>query len=61
MSNEQKKVISLCEGEVVLWIEQESSIHLKAATRFGDPVELTRIDALELAKALEALATLISP
>lgn len=40
------------EGDVYFWIEQESSIHLKAITRHGDPVELTTDEARNLAKAL---------
>jgi hypothetical protein len=41
-------------GEVRLWIEQES-IHLKAVSAYGDPVELTKAEALQLAAALIAL------
>jgi len=39
-------------GEVYFWIEQESSIHLKAATSHGDPVELTATEAREIATRL---------
>jgi hypothetical protein len=39
-------------GDVYFWIEQESSIHLKAVTSDGDPVELTAIEAREFATAL---------
>lgn len=47
------------EGEVYLWAEQQSSIMLKAATKFNDPVELTADDAKSLAKLLmEAAADL---
>jgi len=41
------------EGDVYLWIEQESSIMVKAADKkYGDPVELTSEDARKFAKML---------
>jgi hypothetical protein len=43
--------------DVYAWIEQESSIHLKAATRFGDPVELNADEARAIARALLDLAS----
>jgi hypothetical protein len=43
-------------GEVRFWIEQESSIHLKAVTSHGDPVELTATEAESIATALLAAA-----
>ena len=39
-------------GDVCARIEQESSIHLKAVALHGDPVELTAIEAREIATAL---------
>ncbi|PZP04630.1 MAG: hypothetical protein DI621_23645 [Pseudomonas protegens] len=44
------------EGDVRLWIEQGSVIHLKAISPHNDPVELTAEQALELAQALQRLA-----
>lgn len=45
----------LSEGEVRVWIEQES-IHIVARTKVhNDPVELTEEEALSLAKAIEQL------
>jgi len=44
------------DGEVRLWIEQESSIHLKAVTQNGDPVELTEVEAEELGRTLIEMA-----
>jgi hypothetical protein len=52
---EDKKVRRLkdWEDEVYLWVEQESSIMLKAATgKSGDPVELSSMGAKELARLL---------
>jgi len=34
-----------------LWIEQET-LHLKVVDSFGDPVELTEVEAVRLANAL---------
>ncbi|QZI68143.1 hypothetical protein K5F93_17025 [Pseudomonas protegens] len=45
------------EGAVRLWIEQGSAIHLKACTEHNDPVALTAEQALELAQALQRLAS----
>ena len=45
------------EDDVYLWIEQESSIMLKASTsRPGNPVELSAADARRLARMLEEAA-----
>ncbi len=48
--------------EACAWLEQESSIMLKAITDSGDPLELTACDArvlsqvlLKLAEALESI------
>ena len=43
-------------GEVYLWLEQGTSIHLKAASANGDPVELRVDEAREIASALIAAA-----
>jgi hypothetical protein len=47
--------------DVYCWLEQESSIMLKAVTKFGDPVELTADDARAIASALLALAERLEP
>jgi hypothetical protein len=44
------------DGEIYLWIEQESSIHIKASTQHGDPVELTSHEAEELGRTLIEMA-----
>jgi hypothetical protein len=43
-------------GGVVLWIEQETSIQIKALSEYGDPLELTGQEARELAALLMQLA-----
>ena len=42
--------------DVVVWLEQESSVHIKAVTRTGDPVELSPRYARRLADILSRLA-----
>jgi hypothetical protein len=54
MSN--KQIQKFAGGEVYFWLEQDSSIHLKAVSAHGDPVELTADDAREIAAALIATA-----
>jgi hypothetical protein len=49
-------VHKLVGGEVCVWIEQESSIHLKAVAAAGDPVEMTWNDARKLGELLIRLA-----
>ncbi len=50
------KHYQLCIGEVHLWIEQGTSIHLKAVAGHSDPVEMTWEEARELARLLTVLA-----
>jgi hypothetical protein len=42
--------------DVSLWLEQESSVHIKAITAYGDPVELSPRHARQLAEILTTLA-----
>lgn len=52
MSEKKHEVFQLCAGEVSCWCEQGSSVHIKAAAKSGDPVELTGEEAIKLADAL---------
>jgi hypothetical protein len=52
----ENHVHSFAGGDVYLWLEQESSIHLKAASSGVDPVELTAAEVREIGLALIALA-----
>ena len=47
--------------DVYCWLEQDSSVMLKAVTRFGDPVELTAGDVRAIAAALLELAERLEP
>lgn len=40
--------LTLSDSELVTWVEQESSIHIKAITKSGDPVELSDMDVEKL-------------
>jgi hypothetical protein len=50
--SEGKVIQEFSGGEVLLWIEQGNTIHIKTVEPHGDPVELTEVDAEELAAAL---------
>ena len=51
--------ISISDGEVRAWIEQGESVHIKAVTREGDPVELSVGQARRLAQSLLKLVARI--
>jgi len=53
--NEKSPVKEFADGDVYFWIEQSSSIHMKAASK-GDPVELTANEARKIGEALIAAA-----
>ncbi len=40
------------DDELMMWVEDENSIHIKAVSQYGDPVELTFDQAEELALRL---------
>jgi hypothetical protein len=42
--------------EAYMWIENGGSIHLKAVSPHGDPIELTPHEARDIARALLRLA-----
>jgi len=48
-------------GDVTCWLEYDSSVMLKAVTKFGDPVELTADEARAIAAALLTLAERLEP
>jgi hypothetical protein len=47
------------DGTVRIWIEQGTSIQLKAITKENDPVELSEDEALEIAEVLKQFASRI--
>ena len=57
--NENDETILLSGGEIALWTDDDRSIHIKAVTPFGDPVELNAEEARELAEALTKLASAV--
>ena len=48
--------LTFSDDEITVWVVDESSIHLKAVTRFGDPVELNSKQARLLGERLLRLA-----
>jgi len=56
MQNETSYEFS--DGEIRVWLEQET-IHITAMNKAGDPAEITKERALELANALKKLSDLI--
>ena len=59
MSKKNFKELNGWEGEVYLWLEQDSSIMVKAVSKFGDPVELTSTEAREFVNFLNETADLL--
>jgi len=51
-----ENVINFSNGDLYLWVEQSSSIQIKAVTKQGDPVELNAEEARDLADQLKKLA-----
>lgn len=60
MDAKKEGVFSISSGQAYCWPEQESSVMLKAVTKFGDPVELSKEEAIELADALIKAANAIT-
>ena len=54
--NDDRNIFRVAEGDAYCWAEQESSVMLKAVTKFGDPVELSAAEARLLALELKRLA-----
>jgi hypothetical protein len=54
--NGDKPEIARPADDVCCWLEQDSSVMLKAVTRFGDPVELSADEARAIAAALQSFA-----
>jgi hypothetical protein len=49
-------VVSLSDGDISIWIDGESSVHIKSVTKFGDPVELNAHEVDELCEILKKMA-----
>jgi hypothetical protein len=46
----------LSNNEISLWIENGTSIQMKAVTKYGDPVEINYDEAIELSNILRKMA-----
>lgn len=47
------------DGAIRIWIEQGTSIHMKAVTSEDDPVELSEAEAIEVSEVLKRFANKI--
>jgi hypothetical protein len=56
MNFENEKVYKFSDDDVVLWVEQDSSVHIKAVDSFSDPAEITESEARELGELLIKMA-----
>ena len=56
MNFDSEKVYEFSGGDVALWVEQDSSVQIKAVNSFSDPVELTELDARKLGELLIKMA-----
>jgi hypothetical protein len=56
----EEEVVKLSNGDIVIWTDEDSSLHIKCVTKFGDPVELNSEEVNELCEILQALAKRIS-
>lgn len=56
MMKAEEEIFKLSNGDIVIWTEMDSSLHIKCITKFGDPVELNSEEVNELCKILLALA-----
>ncbi len=52
---EDSDIISLSGGDIMIWIENDSSLHLKSITKQNDPVELNCEELVELCEILQKL------
>lgn len=41
-------------SDLIAWVEQDASVHIKAITKYGDPVELSEADVSRLIEFLQA-------
>lgn len=48
------KQIQLADAQLHGWVEQDSSVHIKAMTGIGDPVELSDVEVAKLIAFLQA-------
>ncbi len=45
--------------DIIMWLEQDSSIHIKASNGYNDPIELNLSEAKELHKKLQKLIQML--
>lgn len=60
MSSDDNDIITLSNKDIIIWTENDSSLHIKCVTKYGDPVELNPEEVSELCEILQALLKRIS-
>jgi hypothetical protein len=55
----ESNVVYVADGDIKFWIENGSSLMIRAITKFGDAVELSSEEALELSNKLVEYANQI--
>ena len=55
MSAYSNDAITLSNGDIAFWIDDDASLHIKCITKTGDPVELNYEEVLELCQLLQQM------
>jgi hypothetical protein len=55
MNKRKTNLREFSDGNLYIWVEGGTSFHIKAATSFGDPVELNRDELTELIGSMNEL------
>ena len=59
MIEDNNKIFKIADDAVYMWLEDDSAIHVKAITKSGDPVELSKKEARLMAAELLRLAKIM--
>lgn len=55
MNTDNRDIITLSNGDIVMWVEPGAALHIKCVTKHGDPVELGAEEVKELSAILKRL------
>ena len=56
MESSNEDVVTLSNGDIVMWVVCGSTLHLKCVTPQGDPVELNATEVVRLCQVLHRFA-----
>ena len=51
-----EEIVTLDNGNIVMWVAFGTSVHLKCITKYGNPVELNAEEVFELCEVLQRFA-----